>query len=182
MSLASATGSSTHTDRRGLWRSRCVDRLVVATKMLLRRASRRVGGRPAFAHPPDISASATQTQSVQKFARDRRPAAGAAGDPGRERCDRVMTIGGCGAWYGFDDAALPGVEVHRAAGRYLPVAALQLVQAPRRPQRHTWSIASTNIAVRSRSRLPNASASDIRPPGLIPNRKRPSSKWSIIAT
>jgi hypothetical protein len=45
-----------------------------------------------------------------------------------------------------------------------------------------WSIASTNIAVRSLSRLPNTSASDNRPPGLMPNRKRPSAMWSSIAT
>jgi hypothetical protein len=43
------------------------------------------------------------------------------------------------------------------------------------------SIASTNIAVRSLSRLPKASASDSRPPGLMPKLKRPSSIWSSIA-
>ena len=46
----------------------------------------------------------------------------------------------------------------------------------------TMSIASTNIAVRSASRLPNTSASESKPPGLTPIKKRPSRMWSIIAT
>ena len=45
-----------------------------------------------------------------------------------------------------------------------------------------WLIASTNIAVRSLSRLPKTSASESRPPGLMPKMKRPSAIWSIIAT
>ncbi|MDF3011676.1 MAG: hypothetical protein K0S03_2472 [Burkholderiales bacterium] len=43
-------------------------------------------------------------------------------------------------------------------------------------------IDSTSIALRSLPRLPNTSASDIRPPGLMPMMKRPRSMWSIIAT
>ncbi len=38
----------------------------------------------------------------------------------------------------------------------------------------TWLMPSTNIALRSASRLPKASESERNPPGLMPNRKRPS--------
>ena len=41
---------------------------------------------------------------------------------------------------------------------------------------------SANFSLRSASRLPNISQSDGRPPGLMPNRKRPSRMLSSIAT
>ncbi len=37
------------------------------------------------------------------------------------------------------------------------------------------------MALRSASRLPNTSASDSSPPGLMPKMKRPSSMWSSMA-
>ena len=45
----------------------------------------------------------------------------------------------------------------------------------------TVLMASTNIALRSRPKLPKTSASDISPPGLMPMMKRPCSRWSSMA-
>ncbi len=46
----------------------------------------------------------------------------------------------------------------------------------------TMLIDSRKMALRSFLKLPNTSASDIRPPGLMPKMKRPFSMWSSIAT
>src|SRR3954468_23847238 len=46
----------------------------------------------------------------------------------------------------------------------------------------TMLMDSRKIALRSFLKLPNTSASDIRPPGLMPKMKRPLSRWSSIAT
>ena len=43
-------------------------------------------------------------------------------------------------------------------------------------------MASRNISLRLASRLPNTSASESRPPGEMPKMKRPSSRWSSMAT
>src|SRR5258706_10198523 len=46
----------------------------------------------------------------------------------------------------------------------------------------TMLIDSRKMALRSFLKLPNTSASDMRPPGLMPKMKRPFSRWSSIAT
>jgi hypothetical protein len=94
----------------------------------------------------------------------------------------VTTIGGCGCWYGLAITPWPSSGIS--------VRAVEIVQnrparsygaAPRQIAR-MWSIASTNIAVRSWSRLPKTSASEGRPPGLMPKMKRPFAMWSTRAT
>ena len=93
----------------------------------------------------------------------------------------VPTMGGCGRWKGFMMKPWPisGIMV-------LPTETFQ--NWPCRSYGGSLSqifstmlMHSTNMALRSRPKLPNTSASDIRPPGLMPMMKRPCSRWSSMA-
>src|SRR3954471_7609519 len=109
------------------------------------------------------------------------PRAAASVTPFENGATAVTTLGGCGRCNGpaMYSSPISSIRVFCVViFQYFPEKLYggSLVQISR-----TWLIASRNISLRLASRLPNNSASDKSPPGLIPKIKRPSSMWSSIA-
>ena len=94
----------------------------------------------------------------------------------------VTAIGGCGFWYGRTITPWPiSVSIVRSV-EMLQCSPWRLYGGSPDQIPRMWSMHSRNLARRSTSRFPNSSQSEARPPGLIPNTKRPSRMLSSIAT
>ena len=101
------------------------------------------------------------------------PRAAAAVTPLENGATAVTTIGGWGFCQGLAIVPCPSSRISvRAVETFQNRPFRSYGGSPLQIAR-IWSIASTNIAVRSWSRLPNTSASDGSPPGLMPKMKRP---------
>ena len=133
--------------------------------------------RPARSQPSTYFGQWLFTHSgIRKFAEiGSQPRAAASVTPLENGATAVTTIGGCGFCSGFGRKPCPisGIACRSILiDQYLPS---MLYGGSPAQIASTALIASRNIALRSASRLPNASASESRPPGLMPKMKRPSS-------